>query len=791
MRYGDGEILTERHFKAGTRLMTGDKPLLIQARTEHLAIAFVVALIVGVIGLVAPLNGLVWAVQSRQLQHQASGDIVFIGADTDLADPDKAGARAQLADTIDRFTAAGARRIFVDVAFEQRGSAEEDAKLNRSALRSGRTVFVDRYVTRGGTDSLVSSVPSVSRGVSRAVRKELVDQLGFTWTSPYAVRIGQTVYPSFPAALAGKSGSPDDSFFIDYSTSYSSIPSYPMRDARQLLADPPHARSFAGKTIVIGPLARRGASFAAIPGFPVVPDSYTGIFGAETLKHGLVRYIPWSASLLLIACVLLLASFVRRPSRRRALYAGSILILAMVFIASTWIGFAAQLWEAAVFLLVFGAERLWDNFHRRTPLIDALSGLPTFEKLDRDLTRAKTENAPALVVAKIHRVDEVLASLPRAKHGQYMQLIADRLSLNDASLTVYSSGGRYFAWLQTYENREQLRSHLIGLRAIFASALKIDDLAVDVGITFGADTSDEASAGKRISSALAAVDKTSEAVNSVILANQASDEERRWNISLQARLDEAMKTGEIYLVYQPQFDLKTGTLFGAEALARWDDPVRGEIPPSYFIEQCEQVGRMQALTKKVFAEGLEAVAGSPFAKLDFNLSMNVSATMLHDFEVVRMLSQALADSQVPPSKVTIEMTETARIADLQRAGIVLSELKQLGVRLSADDFGVGAASFEPFLQLPFDELKIDRLFVSRVQTDRKARKIVEHLVTLGRDLEILVLAEGVEDESTFEVLRSLGCPAAQGYQLGRPMPLDEVYKLWSAGDAARRAAGAG
>ena len=771
--------------------MTGDKPFHTQARIQHLAIAFTVALVIGVLGIASPFNGLLWAVQAHPLQHQASGDIVFVGTDTDVADPEKAGARARLADTIDRLTAAGAKRIFVDVAFEQRGPAGEDAELNLAARRSGRTVFVDRYATRGGTDGLVSSVPSIAGGVPRAIRKEWVDHFGFTWTSPYAVRIGRTVYPSFPAALAGKNGSPDDSFFIDYSTAYSSIPSYPMRDARQLIADPPHARSFAGKTVVIGPLARRGSPFAAIPGFPMVPGSYTGIFAAETLKHGILPYVPWYASLLLITCVLLPASFARPALWRRRLYVSSIATLVAVFVASICIGLAAQLWEASAFLLVYGGLRLWDNFHRRTPLIDALSGLPTFEKLERDLARAKPGEARALVVAKIHRVDEVLASLPRAKHGQYMQQIADRLRLNDETLAVYSSGGRYFAWLQAYENREQLRSHLIGLRAIFASALKIDDQAVDVGITFGADTSDEASSGKRISSALAAVDKTSEAVNSVILGNQASDEERRWNISLQARLDEAMKTGEIYLVYQPQFDLRTGRMFGAEALARWDDPVRGDIPPSYFIEQCEQVGRMQALTKKVFADGLSAVAGSPFAAIDFNLSMNVSATMLHDFEVVRLLDQALAASRVPPSSVTIEMTETARIADLQRAGIVLSELKQLGVRLSADDFGVGAASFEPFLQLPFDELKIDRLFVSRVETDRKARKIVEHLVTLGRDLDILVLAEGVEDDRTFEVLRSLGCPAAQGYQLGRPMPLEAVYELWLAGDAARRAAGAG
>src|SRR5690606_35880095 len=120
---------------------------------------------------------------------------------------------------------------------------------------------------------------------------------------------------------------------------------------------------------------------------------------------------------------------------------------------------------------------------------------------------------------------------------------------------------------------------------------------------------------------------------------------------------------------------------------------------------------------------------------------------------------------------------------------VLSDLKALGVRLSADDFGVGAASFEPFLELPFDELKIDRLFVAQVVRDAKARRIVEHLVKLGRDLEIRVLAEGVEDQATLEILKSLGCPAAQGFKLGRPTTLMEIYHTYVAASTAETAHG--
>ncbi|MCH5378056.1 MAG: EAL domain-containing protein [Planctomycetes bacterium] len=187
---------------------------------------------------------------------------------------------------------------------------------------------------------------------------------------------------------------------------------------------------------------------------------------------------------------------------------------------------------------------------------------------------------------------------------------------------------------------------------------------------------------------------------------------------------------------------------------------------------------MDALTGKVFSDAISTVSSSKFVESDFNLSVNVSATMLGDFDIVRLLERSLKHSRLKRQNLTIEITETARIEDIETAAMVMAAMRDLGVRLSADDFGVGAASFEPFLQLPFDELKIDRLFVSRLVNDKKARKIVENLVNLGRDLDVRVLAEGVEDEVTFQMLRELGCPAAQGFKLGMPMTFAELSRLY-------------
>src|SRR5690606_24332159 len=134
-------------------------------------------------------------------------------------------------------------------------------------------------------------------------------------------------------------------------------------------------------------------------------------------------------------------------------------------------------------------------------------------------------------------------------------------------------------------------------------------------------------------------DRTTESHSPVLLADTSSVADRMWNVSLQAKIDAALKGGQIYVVYQPQFDLPSESLCGFEALVRWNDPERGPIAPSYFIEQCEHAGRMEALTRKVFAESVEAIGQSSFAHGPYRLSVNVSATMLGDDRILDILER--------------------------------------------------------------------------------------------------------------------------------------------------------
>ena len=159
------------------------------------------------------------------------------------------------------------------------------------------------------------------------------------------------------------------------------------------------------------------------------------------------------------------------------------------------------------------------------------------------------------------------------------------------------------------------------------------------------------------------------------------------------------------------------------------------------------------------------------------VAVNISATLLHERSIVRMVRDVLAETGYDPHLLVLEITETYRIADLDRAGTILAELKALGTKISMDDFGVGAASLEALMFLPFSELKIDRLFISRMGNDLKAKAIVTQVLHLGEDLGITVVAEGVEDQQTLQMLRDSSCPVAQGYGIARPSSIEDVIRF--------------
>ena len=244
-----------------------------------------------------------------------------------------------------------------------------------------------------------------------------------------------------------------------------------------------------------------------------------------------------------------------------------------------------------------------------------------------------------------------------------------------------------------------------------------------------------------------------------------------------SELDRAIETGELQLVYQPQLWTATGKLRSAEALLRWNHPTRGFIPPEKLIHVAEGTELMTKLTLWVFNTALRQCAEYRKAGMNTGVSINLSANDLSDPELVELIEQAVNIWGVPPDSVMIELTETTIMENQPGSLETLHELKKIGFKLAMDDFGTGYSSMERLLQLPLDEIKIDKMFVKDMLTQSIHDRIVSSMINLGHQLGLHIIAEGVENLATFERLQTLGCDAVQGYLVGNGMPHTELIKL--------------
>ncbi len=261
---------------------------------------------------------------------------------------------------------------------------------------------------------------------------------------------------------------------------------------------------------------------------------------------------------------------------------------------------------------------------------------------------------------------------------------------------------------------------------------------------------------------------------SIKLLVEQNEDSRSVGIDLLSDLEVAIETSEIFLVYQPKFDIARGRITSTEALLRWTHPQQGAIRPDKLIQLVESTPLMTRLTLWIMNTALRQCAEYRRSGLDAGVSINFSAEDLRDPELIELVKQALALWQVPTEVVTIELTETAVMENDNQALQVLHQFKEIGLKLSMDDFGTGYSSMARLLQIPLDEIKIDMVFVKNMMNSAMHERIVDTMINLGHQLGLHVVAEGVEDAATFARLQALGCDTIQGYLIGKGMPLPEL-----------------
>jgi diguanylate cyclase (GGDEF)-like protein len=239
-------------------------------------------------------------------------------------------------------------------------------------------------------------------------------------------------------------------------------------------------------------------------------------------------------------------------------------------------------------------------------------------------------------------------------------------------------------------------------------------------------------------------------------------------LELASDLDAALRDEQFFLVYQPIFELPSHEVAGVEALIRWQHPTRGLVSPDSFIPLAEESGLIAAIGRWVLEEACRQAAAWAAEGLSIGISVNVSAYQLGRNGFAEDVRRALLESQIEPSSLTLEVTETALMRDVGAACEHLLEIKELGVRVAIDDFGTGYASLSQLQRMPVDILKIDRSFVAALSDGGQGRELLEAIVGVGRSLSLTVVAEGIEQDSQLRTLEAMGCQLAQGFMLGRP-----------------------
>ncbi|MFT4026681.1 MAG: EAL domain-containing protein [Novosphingobium sp.] len=257
----------------------------------------------------------------------------------------------------------------------------------------------------------------------------------------------------------------------------------------------------------------------------------------------------------------------------------------------------------------------------------------------------------------------------------------------------------------------------------------------------------------------------------VVLFEPEMDTAARERHALESDLREAIRTGGLEVHYQPLIDLQSGSVQGYEALVRWNHPVRGQIGPDQFIPLAEETGLIDLIGQFVLNTACAEAATWTGGEI---VAVNVSPVQFRNANLLRTVTQALAASQLPPERLEIELTEAVLIQKAPQVAATMTSLRSLGVGISMDDFGTGYSSLSYLLNYPFTKIKIDKSFVTSLDSKPDSQAIVKAIIGLGESLGMTVTAEGIEQGSVLDFLKGQGCSQGQGYLFGAAKPAAQL-----------------
>ena len=409
---------------------------------------------------------------------------------------------------------------------------------------------------------------------------------------------------------------------------------------------------------------------------------------------------------------------------------------------------------------------------------DAVTGLPNRNHLHDHIQKvigsgSLEERSLALLVVNLERFKEINDTLGHHNGDLLLQKVGERLQGHLTEIELLGHLGRdEFAVLTQVTGKEETEETVRQIQETVKAPFVIEGLSLDVttqiGIALFPDHGEDPNL--LLQRADVAISLARKAGEGHAFYDPEGDPYTPRRLIMTSELRHAIENDQLTLHYQPKIDLKDHHISGVEALARWNHPKFGFIPPDQFIPLAEQTGLIGPLTLWVLNEALRQCSVWRKSGLTLAVSVNLSVRNLQDAHLPDHIGKFLEAWEVPVSMLEVEITESTIMANPMVAMDTLTRINEMGVRISIDDFGTGYSSLAYLKKFPATEIKIDKFFIQGVGESDLDSHIVQSTIDLGHNLGLVVVAEGIENELTYDHLTILGCDEVQGYYMSRPLP---------------------
>lgn len=417
-------------------------------------------------------------------------------------------------------------------------------------------------------------------------------------------------------------------------------------------------------------------------------------------------------------------------------------------------------------------------------LFDGLTNLPNrvlfHDRLQQAILYSRREQRSfALFALDVNRFKEINDTWGHQRGDQLLNQLAQRLLTHAReSDTIARLGGNEFSLLLLSTGKSGAAVFARKLHQLMEAAFDIGGKEVVISASIGIAIFPEHGQDPEVlmQHADAAMYSAKRGGTGVEFYDEVKGKNEISNIALKNDLRYAIERNELRLYYQPKISHSNGKVTGLEALVRWQHPEHGLVAPDRFIPLAESTGLIQPLTVWVVGEAVRQCAVLHQKGMFLTMAVNVSTINLKDPELPRKIAALLTAQRLHPKWLEIEITESAVMDDTHATVRVLQELDSMGTRLAIDDYGTGYSSLANIKKLPLDDIKIDKSFVLRMSDNRDDETIVRSTIEMGHGLGLRVVAEGVENQATWDRLSALGCDASQGYFMSRPLPAEKLLQ---------------